>query len=149
MIASLFKFPGLFSVFWPNSIMLSFGWSLLVFRFPILPSLLSLWGSFGLHQLQLVLWLLFYILQVFHSNLNRWFSLTSLSHQFSTNFQDSFKHQGRFKFLCSPVQPVSFSGWWPGCRPVDLFYSISTPVGLFNTEVKHFYVTVLVPSNLW
>ena len=34
--ASLLKSPGLFSVFWPISTLLSFGWSLLVFLFPIL-----------------------------------------------------------------------------------------------------------------
>ena len=45
----------LFSVFWPISIMLSFGWSPLVFLFPSLPVLLSiLWWLYQAHQLQLL-----------------------------------------------------------------------------------------------
>ena len=42
MIASLLKSPGLFSVFWPFSIMLLFGWSPLDRQLPNLPVLLLL-----------------------------------------------------------------------------------------------------------
>ena len=53
--ASLLRSPGLFLVFWPTSTMLLFRWSLLVLRFPTPPGLLlNLWGSFQVHQLQLV-----------------------------------------------------------------------------------------------
>ena len=41
---SLFKSPGLFSVFWPTLIMLKFGWPPLVLLFPCPP---SLYQSFG------------------------------------------------------------------------------------------------------
>ena len=37
VIASLLTFPGLFLVFWPISVMLLFGWFLLVLLFPSLP----------------------------------------------------------------------------------------------------------------
>ena len=53
--ASLFKYPGLFSVFWPILIMLQSGWSLLVLWFLSLPAPLPiLWKLFRAHQLQLV-----------------------------------------------------------------------------------------------
>ena len=52
--ASLLKSPGLFSVFWPILIMLLFGWSLLVFLFPIPPaSLPILWWLYRVHRLHL------------------------------------------------------------------------------------------------
>ena len=55
VIATAFKSPGLFSVFWPISIMLSFGWPLVVLLFPSLPILLpSLLGLSQVHQPQLV-----------------------------------------------------------------------------------------------
>ena len=52
MTASLLKFPGLFSVFWP--ILLS-GWSQFFLCFPVSPVLsLSPWELFKVHQLLLV-----------------------------------------------------------------------------------------------
>ena len=49
------KSPGLFSVFCPILTVLSFGWSSLVFLFPILPvSLPVLWWLYQADQLQLV-----------------------------------------------------------------------------------------------
>ena len=53
--ASLLKSPGLFLVFWPSSIMLSFGWSPLVRQLPSpLVPLVILYLLFQTHQLQLV-----------------------------------------------------------------------------------------------
>ena len=53
--AIIFKSPELFSVFWPILTVLSFGWSQLLFLFPILPVLFpSFWWLYGEHQLQLV-----------------------------------------------------------------------------------------------
>ena len=55
MTGSLLKSPRLFSVFWPISNMLSFGWSPLVFLFPILSvHFRILWLLYREHQLQLV-----------------------------------------------------------------------------------------------
>ena len=53
VIASLFRFPGLFSVFWPTLAMLLFGWFFLWFPIPsvFFPSLLE---TSQLHQLKLV-----------------------------------------------------------------------------------------------
>ena len=49
---SLFKSPGLFSVFWLILVMLEFGWSRHVFRFLTLSvPLPSFWGPFRAHQL--------------------------------------------------------------------------------------------------
>ena len=49
------KSPGFFSVFWPVVTVLSFGWSRLVFLFPILPVPLSiLWWLYRMHWLLLV-----------------------------------------------------------------------------------------------
>ena len=56
--AILLKSPGLFSVFWPFSIMLSFGWSPLVRQLPSPP---------------LLLLLLYYFLRVFHTCITWWF----------------------------------------------------------------------------
>ena len=56
VIASLLTSLGLISVFWSILIMLSFGWFLLVFLFPILPiSLPILWWLNRARQLQLVI----------------------------------------------------------------------------------------------
>ena len=53
---SLLKFPGLFSLFWPISIMQQFGWSpfVLLFSSPLV-LVLILWWLYREHQLQLVL----------------------------------------------------------------------------------------------
>ena len=52
---SLLKFPGVFSVFWPFSIMQYFGWSRLVLLFPSPPVLVTIvWWIYQEHQLQLV-----------------------------------------------------------------------------------------------
>ena len=49
------KSPGLFSVFWPISRMLKFGWSLLVLLFPSPPVfVLIFWWFYQVHQVQLV-----------------------------------------------------------------------------------------------
>ena len=54
--ASFLRSQELFSVFWPTLTMLSFGWFLHILRFSTLPALLpSLWGSFQVHHLQLIL----------------------------------------------------------------------------------------------
>ena len=55
MTASFLTSPGLFSVFWPISTLLYFGWSPLILLFPS-PSVLesNLWLLYWAHQLQLV-----------------------------------------------------------------------------------------------
>ena len=54
MTASLLKFPGLFSVFWPISTMFYFGWSPFVLLFPTPPmSVPILWWLYQEHQFQL------------------------------------------------------------------------------------------------
>ena len=60
--ASLLKSPGLFSVFWPSLIILSFGWYPLVLLFPNPPVPIPiLWWLYRAHQLQLVSpWLTFH-----------------------------------------------------------------------------------------
>ena len=55
VIASHLKSPGLFSVFWPFSIMLQFGWSPHVLLFPSPPiPFIILWCLYQKHQPQLV-----------------------------------------------------------------------------------------------
>ena len=55
MTAGLLKSPGLFSVFWPLSIMLKFGWSPLIRQLPSSPvPLIVLWWLYQKHQSRLV-----------------------------------------------------------------------------------------------
>ena len=57
MTASLLKSPGFFSVFWTIFVMMKSGWSLLILWFlNCLVPLPVQWGSFQVHQLQLVLY---------------------------------------------------------------------------------------------
>ena len=83
--ASLIKSPGLFSVFWPFSIMLSFGWSPPSRQLPSPPvPLVILQFLFQTHQLQLVY----------------------LSHACSTAF--SIPYQGQGTYPCFHILSVLF-----------------------------------------
>ena len=69
VIASFFKSPGHFSVFYPILVMLLFGWSQFIPRFSPLPvSLPSFWEPFQTHQLLFIL-LLFLCSITFFSSL--------------------------------------------------------------------------------
>ena len=102
--ASLFKSPGLFSVFCPFSIMLLFGWSLLVLLFlsPPVSSLILLGCQLpNLPGPLIILYLLFnhyyyyYSLRFFHISLVYGLSLEFEWPQVSSSCQDSSQYSGR------------------------------------------------------
>ena len=76
---SVLKSPGLFSIFWPISIILLFGWSRFVLRFQTLPPPFpNLRGQFKVHQIQMV----------------------SSSHSYSTAFLVLSQCPSTYKSLC-------------------------------------------------
>ena len=120
---SFLKFPGLFSVFWPISTMLQFGWSQLVLLFPSPPVPIPiLCRLYRVHQLQLVLpslsysFYYFYLtpFRIFHTSVSWWFLtwvlvITSLL---------------MFPGLFSVFYPISTMLWFEQSPPFPLFPSL-------------------------
>ena len=129
VIASLLRFPGLFSVFWLISTMLGSVWSRFFLWFPFLPvSLASLLGIFLVRQLQLL----------------------SPSHLCCTDF---FRSRSRSKYLFNFLLSYIFGVWFAGTvksTEDNFLFRVNWDLGLtFLLEMGNCLTGQLVNVRQW